>query len=638
MNLAAWPIPKLHRAPMALVAVVAALILAVYLQTLQYPFISDDIVYIIRNTRLAELHPAGLWRLFTEPYNDLSEFLPLRDLSYWFDIHLFGPTPSVLRLHNFYLYLCCFPLVYGATLGFWRYFRPADEASAPWAAAAVTALFALHPAHVEAVVWVSGRKDILSCLFALFALWLTFIAKRERRLSSLYAAATLLALLAAILSKATAVAVAPVIILLWLIFWREIPLPARRKSQLLWPLAGLLLAALTAVIFTASSTVKDPIYFGAEAITRMLAVLGWLARLSISPESRHFYYPVFEDAYLSFRIALGVAVLVAAAAGTVAILRKKYSLEGFAAVTFLLLCMPYTQLLPYDTDSLVSDRFLALAVWPVSLLLVALTWRLRPVHRAVLLIAIALVWGFQTMERPRDWRNFETLIDADMRAYPGYYMPAVYKITSYQLPQGLYREADIAANRITTTEFRDIMNKMIRVHYAIHAGPADARKLQYATTLLWELGKDIKQPPAQSRWNSPVKNLWIKLPYILAIEWRSLSVRYPGDVSVNFNAGLWMLEAKRYQDAEAYLRDATNSQDLPKQLRGIAYGSLGLAMMNSGDFVEAEAPLRAALKQSPPNLQAYCTLSEMYKKANRMAEAKNTEAGCRGEKGEGAKR
>src|ERR1019366_8419549 len=96
-----------------------------------------------------------------------------------------------------------------------------------------------------------------------------------------------------------------------------------------------------------------------EAVTRLLAVLGWLARLAISPESRHFYYPVFEDTYLPFRVALGVAVL--AAAGGVMILRRR-SLEGFALVTFLLLCMPYTQLVPFVTDSLVSDRFLALAV------------------------------------------------------------------------------------------------------------------------------------------------------------------------------------------------------------------------------------------------------------------------------------
>jgi hypothetical protein len=169
------------------------------------------------------LHLAELRRLFTEPYNPY-EFLPLRDLSYWFDITLFGLTPSAFRVHNILLYLLCLPLVYGTTMAVWRYFRPADAASAPWAAAVVTALFVVHPSHAEAVVWISGRKDVLSTMFSLLALWFAVKAKREQGASHRYATAALVALLAAMLSKATAVAVAPVIAMLWMLFWHDIPI------------------------------------------------------------------------------------------------------------------------------------------------------------------------------------------------------------------------------------------------------------------------------------------------------------------------------------------------------------------------------------------------------------------------------
>lgn len=72
-----------QHAPLALVLLAVIVAVAAYLQALDYPFHSDDGVYITGNTKLLGLHLSELWRLFIEPYNTFSEFLPLRDLSYW---------------------------------------------------------------------------------------------------------------------------------------------------------------------------------------------------------------------------------------------------------------------------------------------------------------------------------------------------------------------------------------------------------------------------------------------------------------------------------------------------------------------------------------------------------------------------
>ena len=40
-----------------------------------------------------------------------------------------------------------------------------------WPSAFVAAVFAVHPLHVESVAWVAERKDVLSGLFFVLALW-----------------------------------------------------------------------------------------------------------------------------------------------------------------------------------------------------------------------------------------------------------------------------------------------------------------------------------------------------------------------------------------------------------------------------------------------------------------------------------
>jgi len=626
MNLPSFIVRMRKLTPLMLVLISASIAVTAYLQALDYPFVSDDISQIKNNTKLARLHLSELWRLFIEPYNTASEFLPLRDLSYWFDITLFGLNPPAFHIHNIVLYLLCLPLVYGTTLGLWRYFRPTDATSAPCAAAAVTALFALHPALVESVVYISGRKYVLPNLFSMLALWFAVNVKQERGFSTQYAAAALLAFVAVMLSKTSHVAVAPVIAMLWVIFWRDIPKPDRHHSLLLWPLAILFLAGFLTLVFISRSFVTTPTYFGLETFPRVLAVLGWLTRLAVSPESRHLFYPV-GDPYLPVMIAIGVAVLALAAVGATILLRKR-SLESFALVIFFLLCIPHLQIIPYGAPSLVQDRFLALAVWPVVLLIVALAWRLKPMPRTALLFIFAVSWGFQTTERPRDWRSFETLLDVDLRANPGYYMPTVYKILAFQLPQGLYQEASETASSITIPEYRDVMIKLIKVVHAVNVDAVLTGKPDEAMALLQNLGPILNQLPIEAKWNSPVQVVWEKCQLIHLRQWSSLSKQFPDDVQVHYNAGLWMSDAGYYSNAIVHFRAAIESPHLPESLRSSAFKNLGLALVGLGRAAEAEAPLQAALAQPQPDMQAECLLSVVYKLTNRLKEAARAEASC----------
>ena len=613
--------------PLLLVLIAAVVAAGAYLQTLGYPFIGDDKSYIVNNSKLTSQSLSEFWRFFVEPYNYFSEFLPLRDISYWFDITVFGKIPAVFRIHNILLYLLCLPLIHGVTARVWRYFRPADDRSTAWIAAAVTVLFAVHPSHAEAVVWIAGRKDVLAALFSFLSLWLAMRAVQGREFSSAHAGASLAAMIAAILSKATAVAVAPVIALLWVIHWRDAPKQDRRALLLLWPIASVLLAMCFALIFSALMIYKVPFYFGIEAATRSLAALGWLARLAVSPERRHYFYPVFEDPHLPYMVALGAAVLAATIAGTVVVLRRR-SLTGFALAVFLLFCLPSMQLIPYAPPSLISDRFLATAVWPAILLIVATSWRLGPVLRVGLLSMMAITWAAQTISYPRVWASPEVLMNYESRSYPGYSVPTVYEIVNVQLPQGLYDAAVETAGSIADIQVRDAMFKLIRAHKAVHVESSATGSPQNAMERLWELFDALKQRPAQSAWDPSMYNLWELIRFVFEEQWSYLGQHFPGDALVHYNTGMWMASVHYDREAITHLRAAASSGLLPETLRGPAFEKLGLALLATGQYAEAESSLLAALKQPQHDSRIQCLFAMLYKQTGRMEEATRAETRC----------
>jgi tetratricopeptide (TPR) repeat protein len=128
-----------------------------------FDFVSyDDYSYVVTNP---EVH-AGLtadslrWDLTA---TQLSSWHPLTWMSWQLDTELYGGVKSWgFHLTNLLLHLA------NVLLLFWCL---RDMTGALWRSALVAALFAVHPIHVESVAWVSERKDVLSTLFWILALW-----------------------------------------------------------------------------------------------------------------------------------------------------------------------------------------------------------------------------------------------------------------------------------------------------------------------------------------------------------------------------------------------------------------------------------------------------------------------------------
>jgi tetratricopeptide (TPR) repeat protein len=135
-------------------------------------FVWDDRPLIVNNAMIRDagslgvLLTSGFWETGDTHDRFRSFFRPAVSASYAADFALWGLRPPGYRLTNLLLHALCCLLVFRIAVG---------EGLARWASWIGAALFAVHPAHVESVAWISGRTDLLCGVFVL----LSFAAYRR---------------------------------------------------------------------------------------------------------------------------------------------------------------------------------------------------------------------------------------------------------------------------------------------------------------------------------------------------------------------------------------------------------------------------------------------------------------------------
>lgn len=137
-------------------------VLFVYAQVSRFGFVTwDDPQYIAENPHvLAGLDWQTIRWAFTTSYAGF--WLPLTWLSFMLDVELWGSGAAGHHVVNLVLHAANTLLLFGLLQ------RSTDSLGR---SAFVAALFAVHPLHVESVVWVTERKDVLSTFFGMLALW-----------------------------------------------------------------------------------------------------------------------------------------------------------------------------------------------------------------------------------------------------------------------------------------------------------------------------------------------------------------------------------------------------------------------------------------------------------------------------------
>ena len=137
--------------------------LFLYWEIQYHDFVSfDDPLYVVENPNVKKGFSLKsiLWSFsfFTTGPN----WIPLSWLSHILDYQLYGLNPRGHHLNNLLLHLANTILLFLVL---------SRMTKTVWRSAFVSALFAVHPLHVESVAWVSERKDVLSTLFLMLTLW-----------------------------------------------------------------------------------------------------------------------------------------------------------------------------------------------------------------------------------------------------------------------------------------------------------------------------------------------------------------------------------------------------------------------------------------------------------------------------------
>ncbi len=203
--------PRSGTSTTAISALIVLAVLVSYVPAMRAGYVWDDDAYVTRNEQLRS--PAGLARIWFVP-SATPQYYPAVHTSFWLEYRLWGLAPAGYHAVNIVLHALSAVLLLRLLL-FLRF--PAAVLGA--------LLFALHPVHVESVAWITERKNVLSGLFYLAAL---FVALRwfdpddtrpgEKRRARTLAWAYLLFLLA-LLSKSVT-ATLPVVIGI-VLYWKR---------------------------------------------------------------------------------------------------------------------------------------------------------------------------------------------------------------------------------------------------------------------------------------------------------------------------------------------------------------------------------------------------------------------------------
>jgi Flp pilus assembly protein TadD len=568
-----------------------AAVLILYWQTTASDFIAyDDDQYVFDNAFVrGTFSLATLKWAFTTFH--AANWHPLTWLSHILDVQLFGMNPAGHHLVNVLLHAA------NAVLLFLLLNR---LTSALWRSAAVAALFALHPLHVESIAWVAERKDVLSTLFYLLTLYF-YAGYAERRSAGRYL--LVLATLALGLMAKPMLVTVPVVMLL-MDYWPLGRLDANgspQKTHSLWLLVRekipfLAMIAASAIVTVIAQRSGDALTTLANTPLAIrlgnaaIACQGYLAKM-FWPRDLAVFYP-YPEVLPVWHLAAAVVLLTVV---TIVALQQRrerpYLLVGW--LWYLVTLLPVIGIVRVGLQAM-ADRYTYI---PLTGIFIMLVWWIADISRewprripllALLSFVVLTACSLLTWRQLAHWKNTTTLfshaLDVTRDNYIAHSIIGRQLEKEGQLEQALH-QFDLAVEIAPWYEYARIHQGLILKNQ----GRLDAAVFKYNEAIL------------QNR-NSV--SGYINLGIVMALQDRledalrnfETAVAFDPQSAVgHYNLGLTLSRLGRQNEAIEHFYRSIKIDPFNAE----CHNNLGIALISTGNIGEALRQFDEAIRLKP---------------------------------------
>ncbi|OGS39747.1 MAG: hypothetical protein A2551_07765 [Elusimicrobia bacterium RIFOXYD2_FULL_34_30] len=374
-----------------LICIIVFATLSLYIHTINYPFIYDDIGYLKNNSFIKD--PKNLTKLFSKEYFESGElsYRPVVTFSYIISYYLLSERPYGYRFFNIFLYIFTVIIFYFLCVEFFN-----DKTIA-----FLSAFFFLsHPVHTEVLMQITFNEELFVTLFFLMSFY--YHIKNKIIFGTLF-------FLLSMFSKEIGIGFPLVVLFYDIIKSNKISV----KKYIIYFICIVLYIFIR--FYALTGIAPDFGYIGGSFYKNILTMskvfILYIKLLFIPIDLRPIYYFEIASSLFQPMIILSLTTIIVFILSIVILFKRDKNI-AFCMVWFLITIIPVMNFIPFLKYSFLSERYLFLPSAGFCMFLgliiekLSFLWlKKNSVSLVFISISILLFYITQTITRTYDWKD-----------------------------------------------------------------------------------------------------------------------------------------------------------------------------------------------------------------------------------------